>query len=99
MTAYTTVFKALTAGSALRPGEAAQLLAALRQETGEELADAIETQLDGKFRRTGDDTDASFRKKRVRYGISMRIVNALRALAKAPHLSNFPHQRNNRSTS
>ncbi|MBK3631611.1 hypothetical protein JHN52_01270 [Streptomyces sp. MBT97] len=98
MSAYTTAFQALTDGRPLRPGEAAQLLANLRQETGEELAQAIEKQLDGKFRRTEDDTSATFRKKRAQYGASMRIVNALRALAQATRPT-FPHQRNNRSTS
>ncbi|MGW1267586.1 hypothetical protein [Streptomyces sp. NPDC002491] len=98
MTAYTTAFEALTSGRVLSPGEAAQLLADLRQQNGEELADAVEQQLDGKFRRTEDDTSATFRKKRVNYGASMRIVNALRALARASR-PNLPHQRNNRSTS
>ncbi|MFS4107514.1 hypothetical protein [Streptomyces sp. PD-S100-1] len=83
MSAYSTAFQALTAGRALRPGEAAQLLAELRRETGEELAAAVEKQLDGKFRRTATDTDGRFRKKRLHYGASMRVVAAFRALAQA----------------
>lgn len=97
MSAYSSVYRALTSGRPLRPGEAAQLLADLRRETGEELTDAVEKQLDGKFRRTPTDTDGSFRKKRLHYGASMRVVNAFRALAQAPRPT-IPHQRN-RSTS
>ncbi|MGW5408971.1 hypothetical protein [Streptomyces spiralis] len=97
MSAYSTAFQALTSGRALRPGEAAELLADLRRETGEELADAVETQLDGKFRRTATDTDGSFRKKRLHYGASMRVVEAVRALARSSRPT-LPHQRN-RSTS
>ncbi|MEU6535565.1 hypothetical protein [Streptomyces sp. NPDC047000] len=97
MSAYTAAFKALTAGRALRPCEAAQLLADLRRETGEELADAVERQLSGKFRRADTDTDGAFRKKRMHYGASMRVVNAFRALARASH-PDFPNQRTDRST-
>ncbi|MGW0869901.1 hypothetical protein ACWD3Z_05345 [Streptomyces sp. NPDC002740] len=97
MTAYSRAFTALTDGRPLDPRNAAQLLAELRKETGAELADTVEEQLDGKFRRTEADTDASFRKKRVRYGVSMRIVNAFRHLAAIS--CDFPHQRDNRSTS
>lgn len=99
MSAYSTVYQALTAGRALRPGEAAQLLADLRKETGAELADAIEQQLTGKYRRTDKDSDASFRRKQRAYGASMRIVKAFRRLAAAPLRPTLPHQRDNRSTS
>jgi hypothetical protein len=98
VSAYSTAYQALTAGRALRPGEAAQLLADLRQETGEELADAVERELSGKYRRTAQDTDGSFRRKRRDFGASMAIVNAFRALARAS-LPAFPTQRDNRSTS
>jgi hypothetical protein len=97
VSAYTTAFRALTAGQSLRPGEAAQLLADLRRETGEELADAVERQLSGKFRRADTDTDGAFRKKRMHYGVSMRVVDAFRALARTSH-PDFPNQRTNRST-
>lgn len=99
MSAYSRVYQALTSGRALKPGEAAEMLAALRRETGTELADAIERQLDGQYRRTDTDTNASFRKKRAQYGASMRIVNAFRALATAPGRPVLPNQRNHRSTS
>ncbi|MFE9906459.1 hypothetical protein [Streptomyces achromogenes] len=97
MSAYSTAYQALTAGRALRPHEAAKVLADLRRETGEELADAVEKQLDGKFRRSPTDTDGSFRKKRLHYGASMRVINAFRALAKDPRPT-IPNPRT-RSTS
>ncbi|WP_445524751.1 hypothetical protein [Streptomyces cyslabdanicus] len=98
MSAYSSVYQALTSGRPLRPGEAAQLLADLRRETGDELADAIERDLSGKYRRGPQDTDGEFRKKRRQYGAAMRIVKALRSLAAVPIHPAFPHQRN-RSTS
>ncbi|MBQ0827654.1 hypothetical protein [Streptomyces tagetis] len=96
MSAYSTAYQALTRGRPLRPAEAAQLLAALRRETGEELADAVERDLSGTCRRGPQDTDAEFRRRRRDFGAAMRVVNAVRnaAAATAP----LPHQRN-RSTS
>ncbi|MYW48842.1 hypothetical protein [Streptomyces sp. SID161] len=84
MSAYSTAYQALTTGRALRPHEAAKVLSDLQRETGEELANAVEQQLDGKFRRTDTDTDGAFRKKRLHYGASMRVINAFRVLAQAP---------------
>ncbi|MFI0530269.1 hypothetical protein ACH3XX_09495 [Streptomyces scabiei] len=98
MSAYTTAFKALTSGRALRPDEAAALLVALRKEAGEELATALEADLNGKFRRTDTDTDGSFRRKRRAYGAAITVVNRLREFAASPLLLSPPHQRN-RSTS
>ncbi|WP_328425943.1 hypothetical protein [Streptomyces sp. NBC_00443] len=96
--AYSTAYQALTSARPLRPGEAAQLLADLRRETGEELADAVAAQLDGKYRRTAADTDTAFRKKQRSYGAAMRALNALRHLAAAPSSPTLPPQRDNRST-
>ncbi|MCD7440292.1 hypothetical protein K4B79_18935 [Streptomyces lincolnensis] len=98
MSAYSRVYQALTSGRALRPGEAAQLLAELRKETGTELAAAVEQQLDGKFRRAATDSDAAFRKKQRAYSASMRVVNAVRRLAAAPLRPVIPNPRDNRST-
>ncbi|MEU0332179.1 hypothetical protein [Streptomyces sp. NPDC006193] len=97
MSAYSTAYKALTAGRALSPTEAARVLADLRRESGEELAALVEKQLSDKFRRTPTDTDGSFRKKRLQYGASMRVLNAFRALAQTSRPT-VPNQRN-RSTS
>ncbi|MDT0567869.1 hypothetical protein RM704_10375 [Streptomyces sp. DSM 3412] len=98
MSAYTTGFQALTSGRALRPDEAAALLADLRREAGQELADALEKDLDGKYRRTDTDTDGEFRRKRRKYGAAMATVNRLREFAASSLLLSPPHQRN-RSTS
>ncbi|MET8765517.1 hypothetical protein [Streptomyces sp. NPDC004658] len=98
MSAYASAYKALTSDRALRPNEAAQLLAELRVENGKELADAVERDLSGKYRRTATDTEASFRRKRREYGAAMRVVNAFRHLAAAPFRPALPPQRN-RSTS
>ncbi|MFC8435183.1 hypothetical protein [Streptomyces sp. NPDC057253] len=99
MSAYSRAYQALTAGQSLRPGEAAELLAELRKETGTELADAVEKQLDGKFRRSETDTGAAFRRKQREYSASMRVVKAFRHLAAAPFRPIVPNPRNNRSTS
>ncbi|MFM9675820.1 hypothetical protein [Streptomyces brasiliscabiei] len=98
MSAYSKAFQALTSGRALRPDEAAALLVDLRKEAGEELADALEKDLDGKYRRTDSDTDGSFRRKRRAYGAAMAVVNRLRKFAASPFLLSPPNQRN-RSTS
>ncbi|MEV1079921.1 hypothetical protein AB0I98_16990 [Streptomyces sp. NPDC050211] len=98
MSAYSRAYQGLTSDRPLGPGEAAQLLAELRQETGTELADAIEKQLSGKYRRTATDTDAEFRRKRRQYGAAMRVVNAVRHLAASPLRTSMPNQRT-RSTS
>ncbi|MEH0428795.1 hypothetical protein QBB34_21170 [Streptomyces stelliscabiei] len=98
MSAYTTAFKALTSGRALGPDEAAAVLADLRKEAGEELATALEKDLDGKFRRTDTDTDGAFRRKRRDFGASMAVVKRLREFATSRFLLSPPHQRN-RSTS
>ncbi|MEU9921924.1 hypothetical protein AB0H51_11605 [Streptomyces griseoluteus] len=97
MNAYTTAYQALTRGRPLSPDEAARLLADLRTEQGVEFADLLERGLSDKFRRTDTDTNAAFRKKRATYGASMRVISALRALARAPRPT-LPNQRN-RSTS
>ncbi|WP_432041464.1 hypothetical protein [Streptomyces cadmiisoli] len=99
MSAYSRAYQALTSGRPLRADEAAQLLAELRTEAGTELADAVEKQLDGKYRRTEADTNGSFRKKRQTYGVAMRVVAAFRALAAAPSHPSIPNQRETRSTS
>ncbi|MFD5266715.1 hypothetical protein [Streptomyces sp. NPDC058335] len=98
MSAYSRAYQALTRGRALRPEEASALLAQLRKETGAELADAIEEQLSGQYRRTATDTDGSFRRKRRAFGASMAVVNAFRQLAASPLRTTLPPQRT-RSTS
>jgi len=97
VSAYAEVLQVLTTGRQLDPADAVQLLARLRKETGEELAASVEKQLDGKYRRTQADSDAAFRKKKLYFGASMRVLQAVRRLAAAP-INPFPTPRN-RSTS
>ncbi|MFM9602729.1 hypothetical protein [Streptomyces turgidiscabies] len=98
MSAYSTAYQALTSGRALRPDEAAQLLGSLRQEFGQELADAVEQTLDGQYRRTETDTDAEFRRKRRKFGAAIRTVNLVRQFATNPRGFTPPAQRDPRST-
>ncbi|MFI9824462.1 hypothetical protein ACIHFC_29020 [Streptomyces sp. NPDC052013] len=98
MSAYSRAYKALTSGRPMRPGEAAQVLAQLRKETGDELASVVQRELSDQYRRTDTDTDSSFRRKRREFGAAMRIVARVRELAAAPFHTSLPHQRN-RSTS
>ncbi|WP_282795150.1 hypothetical protein [Streptomyces sp. CC224B] len=98
MTAYTTAYRALTSDRALRPDDAAALLAAVRKEYAEELATAVEQDLSGKYRRTATDTDGSFRRKRRAYGASMAVVNRFRFFAASPSPL-FPPRQRTRSTS
>ncbi|MEU6610112.1 hypothetical protein ABZ922_34565 [Streptomyces shenzhenensis] len=101
MSAYSTAFRALTSSRALRPDEAAQLLASLRTETAEELVAAAEKELehDSEFRRSPTDTEGEWRRKRRRYGAAMDAIGRLRSLAAASLRPSLPNQRNNRSTS
>ncbi|MFE2045698.1 hypothetical protein ACFXAZ_33245 [Streptomyces sp. NPDC059477] len=98
MSAYTTAYQALTAGRPLSPAETARLLSQLRKETGDELAAALERELDGRYRRGPTDTDGSFRRKRRDFGAAMSVVNRLRDLAASPLPTTPPHQRNREHT-
>ncbi|MFE8011472.1 hypothetical protein ACFU3O_01890 [Streptomyces antibioticus] len=84
MSAGGAAFAALTSDRAMSPGDAVKLLAVLRQEMGEDLAAAIEKRLDGQFRRTGTDTENTFRRKKVVFAASMRVVQAVRDLTRVP---------------
>ena len=97
MSAYARVYQALTTGRPLSPGEATELLTALRKENGTELADALEKLLSGQGCRTDYDSDSSYRLRRARYGAAMRLVNTLRELVGSPLRTTPPHQRNHRS--
>ncbi|MBK3563186.1 MULTISPECIES: hypothetical protein [unclassified Streptomyces] len=98
MSAYSTVYQALTSSRALRPDEAAQMLGSLRREFGQELADAVERTLDGQYRRAETDTDAEFRRKRRKFGAAIRTLNLVREFATNPRGFTTPAQRDSRST-
>lgn len=101
MTAYSDAYRALTRDRALRADEAAALLARLRREHGDELADALGTHATDQYRPTESDTRADARRKRRAYGAVMRAVNLAREIAANPFRATVPPQGDttNRSTS
>ncbi|MCX4575662.1 hypothetical protein OHB41_21200 [Streptomyces sp. NBC_01571] len=98
MNAYGKVYDALTDGRPRPRAEVVQLLADLRREYGQELADAVEKDLDGQYRRADTDTNAEFRRKRQKYGIAMRTLALVREFASNPRSFTTPAQRDPRST-
>jgi len=99
VSAYSRAYQALTSGRALRPDEAAQVLADLRKEHGNELADALSTHATERYQTKPTDTRADDRRKRRAYGAVMRAANLAREIASSPFRSTIPPQSNNRSTS
>ncbi|MFJ8054907.1 hypothetical protein [Streptomyces sp. NPDC096142] len=95
MSTYAEVLQVLTTERVLDPTDAVQLLARLRQETGEDLAAAAEKQLDGRFRREPGMTEVTFRNRKRVYAASMRVLQVIRQLSAAPHP--LPNPRNRRS--
>ncbi|MFE4547568.1 hypothetical protein [Streptomyces sp. NPDC056785] len=98
MTAYSRVYDALADGRARTHAEVVQLLADLRREYGRDLADAVEKDLVGEYRRAPGDTDGVFRRKQRRFGAAMRTVNRFREFAANPRSFTPPAQRDHRST-
>lgn len=98
MSAYSKAYQALTTGRALSHTDTAALLSSLRREFGQELADAVESTLDGQYRRTETDTDAEFRRKRRKFGAAIRTLNLVREFATNPRGFTTPAQRDPRST-
>lgn len=98
MSAYSRAFRALTSGRALRADEAAQLLADLRKETGNELVDAVAAHATEHYRPKPTDSRADDRRKRRAYGAVMRAANLAREIASSPFRATIPPQSNNRST-
>jgi hypothetical protein len=99
VSAYSRAFRALTSGRALPPDEAAQLLAALRKEHGDELADALGEHATEHYRPQSTDSKADDRRKRRAYGAVMRAANLARDIASSPFRATVPPQSNDRSTS
>ncbi|MEU8711668.1 hypothetical protein [Streptomyces sp. NPDC048663] len=84
MSAGGAAYAALTSDQPMAPAAAVQLLAALRQQMGEDLAAAIEKQVDGSCRRVDGDTANTFRRKRAVFAASMTVVQAVRDLTRVP---------------
>lgn len=99
MTAYSRAYEALTSSRPLSKAEAAALLGRLRTEFGQQLADAVEQDIDGKYRRTETDSDAEFKRKRRKFGAAMRTVNRVREFASNSRGFTPPAQHDPRSTS
>ncbi|WP_406200042.1 hypothetical protein OG331_25000 [Streptomyces sp. NBC_01017] len=101
MSAYSRAYQALTSGRPLRPDEAAQLLAELRKEHGDELADALGKHATEQYRPKPTDSKADDRRKRRAYGAVMRAANLAREIAASPFRATVPPQGDttNRSTS
>ncbi|MFJ8992668.1 hypothetical protein ACIRQH_20005 [Streptomyces sp. NPDC102279] len=100
MTAYSRAYEALTGGRPLSKVEAAALLGTLRQEFGQELADALVQVLDVEYEQTKSTGSSSgVRLKRQRYGAAIRTVNRIREFATNPRGFTPPAQHDPRSTS
>jgi hypothetical protein len=101
VSAYSNAYKALTSGRALRPDEAAQVLADLRKEHGDELADALGKHATEQYEPKPSDTRAEDRRKRRAYGAVMRAANLAHEIASSPFRTTVPPQGDttNRSTS
>ncbi|MGW6009661.1 hypothetical protein [Streptomyces sp. NPDC055210] len=99
MNIYSQAFHALTSGQPLSETDAKSLLGQLRQEFGQELADAAERQIDGEYEPTDTDTSSAVRIKRHKRGAAVRTVYLIRQLAKNPRGFTPPTQRDPRSTS
>ncbi|WP_042170181.1 hypothetical protein [Streptomyces sp. NBRC 110035] len=92
MSAYARAYRALTTGRPLQPGEAAQVLAALRTEYGAELATALAAHAKDQYGTKPSDTQADERRKRRAYGAVMRAAKLARDIAASPFRATIPPQ-------
>lgn len=79
--AYARAYQALTRGHALRPDEAAGLLAELRTETANEVTDTVFEQLVTDSQATSTDTEAAIRRKRRAFSAATKTLRAIRQAA------------------
>ncbi|MEU9149158.1 hypothetical protein AB0D59_01055 [Streptomyces sp. NPDC048417] len=79
--AYARAYQALTRGRALRPDEAAELLAELRKETAKELTDTVLEQLVTDSQVTSTDTEGVIRRKRRAFSAASKTLRAIRQAA------------------
>lgn len=97
MTAYTDAYKALTSSRALKPAEAARLLARLHDEHAAELADLIRTEAKRRCAPKTGDTKAIARRKTRRFGAMNSAASLIDpALGAAP--KTIPTQRDGSSS-
>ncbi|MFE7128910.1 hypothetical protein [Streptomyces sp. NPDC057617] len=97
MSAYTSIYQALTKGRVpMPPSEAARLLSELRAETGVDLADGLRDHADTEFQPAATDSRAIHRRKKTKYGATLDCAEwVLHATGARPTM---PNQRT-RSTS
>ncbi|MEU1152666.1 hypothetical protein ABZ369_06555 [Streptomyces sp. NPDC005918] len=96
MTAYSDAYRVLTSGRALKPAEAARLLARVHDEHAADLADVIRTEAKQRCAPNKADTKAVARRKTRRFGAMTSAASLIDpALGAAPKI---PSQRD-RSTS
>ncbi|MFF1416522.1 hypothetical protein [Streptomyces sp. NPDC058280] len=97
MSAYTSIYQALTKGrTPMPPSEAARLLSELRTETGVDLADGVRDFATTEFQPGPTDSRAIHRRKKAKYGAAIACADwVLTAVGARPTM---PNQRT-RSTS
>ncbi|MBP2583351.1 hypothetical protein J3A78_003829 [Streptomyces sp. PvR006] len=93
MSAYTDIFRALTAGKQLSAGEASALLAQQRQEVGDEFANALVQYAREQYPQDDRGTHASQRKARLRHGAVTQAAGWLRRVTATGRLTTTPTQR------
>ncbi|MEU3162233.1 hypothetical protein ACPCAJ_21305 [Streptomyces griseoincarnatus] len=98
MSSHARAYHALTTGKPMTPGDATQLLAALRTEYGDEFADALTTYAREQYVPRPSDSRGEDRRKRRAFGALSRAAGLVREFAASPFRATIPHQ-NDRSTS
>lgn len=84
MIAYVKVYRALTTGRPVPADEAAQLLAQLRQDHGDEFADILRQHARETYAETATESHGDARRRRRSYGAVTKAAAHLIAAAKAP---------------
>ncbi|MEU3093396.1 hypothetical protein ABZ690_00840 [Streptomyces sp. NPDC006967] len=84
MIAYVRIYRALTTGRPVPASEAAQLLAQLRQDHGQEFADDLTTWAAKEYGEQSNESQADARRRRRSFGAVRKATARLLATAKAP---------------
>lgn len=93
MSAYTTIYRALTDGRPLPPDEVAGLLAAYRCELGDELANALVQHAREQFPADFQGTQTGQRKAKRSYTAMCRAAEWIRRATATGRLTTTPTQR------
>lgn len=84
MIAYVRIYRALTTGRPVPADEAAQLLAQLREDHGDEFAGLLQTYARETYAETATESHGDARRRRRSYGAVTKAAAHLTAAAKAP---------------